>query len=212
MKKVNFKAKENRWAIILGIVIAVASCSIGDKLPEDDPTAQVLKQETIEVDEQQKLEKLAQKEQEKQEKKEREEEEKKNKAEQIAYGVDYKKGDTVKIYSDLGNLDDEKETLFIDIKHSPDTYAHFNENIVLMDVESTLEYIRDNYDLGEYAKVKVSIYAHLYDSYGQLNEVNLIFYRITVEELEKINFDTMPAENLKMINDEINFNKAVNWD
>ena len=83
---------------------------------------------------------------------------------------------------------------------------------MLMDVESTLEYIRDNYDLGEYAKVKVSIYAHLYDSYGQLNEVNLIFYRITVEELEKINFGTMPAENLKMINDEINFNKAVNWD
>lgn len=204
MKKVNFKAKENRWAIILGIVIAVASCSISDELPEDDPTAQVLNQETIEVDEQQKLEKLAQK--------EREEEEKKNKAEQIAYGVDYKKGDTVKIYSDLGNLDDEKETLFIEIKHSPDTYAYFNENIVLMDVESTLEYIRDNYDLGEYAKVKVSIYAHLYDSYGQLNEVNLIFYRITVEELEKINFDTMPAENLKMINDEINFNKAVNWD
>ena len=110
MKKVNFKAKENRWAIILGIVIAVASCSISDELPEDDPTAQVLNQETIEVDEQQKLEKLAQKEQEKQEKKEREEEEKKNKAEQIAYGVDYKKGDTVKIYSDLGNLDDEKET------------------------------------------------------------------------------------------------------
>lgn len=208
-----------------GVILGISACtSIADGIhqaisPEYrlEVEKQKVENEKVEQDklaqqEIEKAEKEAKQSEEKAQKEAEKAEQEKVKAMENALNVDTEKGDSYEFTVEKLNVDDEKESLIVTINHSENTYVYFNETTFKSDIENTMKWVRDksDYNVEDFNKIKIIINIKVYDSYGELIDMQLVNYKITTESLNKIKFDTFMLDNLDFVG-ELNVNKAISF-
>lgn len=114
-----------------------------------------------------------------------------------AFNAYVEKGDTYSFTEEKLNSDDEKDSLILTINHGDNELMLFDE----LTVKSIVEWIREesSYNVADYQKVKIIINTKEANKYGEMVDVQALNYKITSDELNKIDFANFPFTNIGLV-------------